>query len=51
MRASHILAVALGGTAVAAMAALTPMPAAAFEVQRVQSSRGITAWLAEGGSE
>jgi zinc protease len=47
MRASHILAVALGGAAVAAMAALTPTPAAAFEVQRVQSSRGITAWLVE----
>jgi zinc protease len=47
MRASLIFPVTLGGAAVAALVALTSTPAASFEILRVQSSRGIKAWLVE----
>jgi zinc protease len=47
MRASITYPVWLGGAAVAALVGLTSTPAAAFEILRVQSSRGITAWLVE----
>jgi zinc protease len=39
--------VRLGGTAVAALVAVPSTPAASFEIQRVQSSRGLQAWLVE----
>jgi zinc protease len=48
MRASLIFPVMLGGAAMAAaLVGLTPTSAVSFEIQRVQSSRGIKAWLVE----
>jgi zinc protease len=47
MCASGIFPVILGGAAVAALGALTPTPAASFQILRVQSSQEIEAWLVE----
>jgi zinc protease len=48
MRASPIFSAMLGGAAVAAaLVGLTPTSAISFEIQRVESSRGIKAWLVE----
>jgi zinc protease len=47
MGVSHSFPVSLGGTAVAAVVALTSVPAASFEVLRVKSSHGVEAWLVE----
>jgi zinc protease len=47
MRPSYSFPEALGGTAVAGPVAMRSTPAASFEIQRVQSSRGLQAWLVE----
>jgi zinc protease len=47
MRSSPIFPVSLGGTAAKAKVALSSMPAVSFEIQQVESSRGIMAWLVE----